>query len=70
VLGTTGGGKSTTIARFIQQAQAAKMAVILLDVEGEYTHLHEPTTNAAMLAALQERELEQSNFSVASVLSC
>jgi len=58
VLGTTGGGKSTTIARFIQQAQAANMAVILLDVEGEYTHLHERTTNADMLAALKERELE------------
>jgi DNA helicase HerA-like ATPase len=58
VLGTTGGGKSTTIARFIQQAQAAGMAVILLDVEGEYTHLHEATTNADMLAALQERDLK------------
>src|SRR5438552_2982900 len=58
VIGTTGGGKSTTIARFIQQGQAANMAVILLDVEGEYTHLHERTTNADMLAALQERELE------------
>src|SRR5207253_3024868 len=58
VLGTTGGGKSTTIARLVQQAQAANMAVILLDVEGEYTHLHEPTTNADMLAALQERELQ------------
>jgi len=29
VLGTTGGGKSTTIARLVQQAQAAGMAVIL-----------------------------------------
>ncbi len=34
------------------------MAVILLDVEGEYTHLHEPTTNADMLAALRERDLK------------
>ena len=33
VIGTTGGGKSTTIARFIQQAQAANMAVILLDLK-------------------------------------
>lgn len=62
VLGTTGGGKSTTIARFIQQAQAANMAVILLDVEGEYTHLHEPTTNADMLAALRERDLKSSGI--------
>ena len=58
VLGTTGGGKSTTIARLVQQAQAANMSVILLDVEGEYTHLHEPTTNKQMLSTLNERELE------------
>ena len=57
VLGTTGGGKSTTIARFVQQAQQAQMAVILLDVEGEYTHLHQPTTNTDMLSALKERHL-------------
>src|SRR5207302_3382676 len=55
ILGTTGGGKSTTVARLVQQAQAAGMAVILLDVEGEYTHLHEPTTNVDMIAALEER---------------
>src|SRR5207302_2063320 len=29
ILGTTGGGKSTTVARLVQQAQAAGMAVIL-----------------------------------------
>ncbi len=57
VLGTTGGGKSTTIARLVQQAQAAGVAVILLDVEGEYTHLHEPTDNARMLTGLAERGL-------------
>jgi DNA helicase HerA-like ATPase len=58
VLGTTGGGKSTTVARLIQQAQAANMAVILLDVEGEYVRLHEPTTNMDMLAGLRERDLK------------
>ena len=58
ILGTTGGGKSTTVARFIQQAQVANMAVILLDVEGEYTELHKPTTNGDMLAALSERKLQ------------
>jgi DNA helicase HerA-like ATPase len=57
VLGTTGGGKSTTVSGLIHQAQAAGMAVILLDVEGEYTHLHEPTDNAKMLEALAERGL-------------
>jgi DNA helicase HerA-like ATPase len=58
VLGTTGGGKSTTIARLIQQAQAAGMAVILLDVEGEYTFLHERTEDNHMLTRLNALELE------------
>jgi len=58
ILGTTGGGKSTTVAGLVQQAQAAGMAVILLDVEGEYTHLHEPTDNPRMIQALRERRLE------------
>jgi len=57
ILGTTGGGKSTTVARLVQQAQAAGMAVVLLDVEGEYTHLNEPTDDRTMLQALQERGL-------------
>jgi DNA helicase HerA-like ATPase len=58
VLGTTGGGKSTTVARLITQAQAAGMAVILLDVDGEYTYLHEPTDHKEMLTALTERGLK------------
>ncbi|MGH3085712.1 MAG: ATP-binding protein [Rubrobacteraceae bacterium] len=58
VLGTTGSGKSTTISGFVQQAQAADMAVVLLDVEGEYTFLHEPTEDPRMLSALKERGLE------------
>src|SRR5205085_8210203 len=58
ILGTTGGGKSTTVARLVQQAQAAGMAVILLDVEGEYTFVHEKTEDPHMLAGLEERHLE------------
>ncbi|MCM8748474.1 ATP-binding protein [Thermomicrobiaceae bacterium CFH 74404] len=58
ILGTTGGGKSTTVAQLVQQAQAAKMAVILLDVEGEYTCLHEKTDDPTMLASLEARGLE------------
>ncbi|HEX3151334.1 MAG TPA: ATP-binding protein [Gemmataceae bacterium] len=63
VLGTTGGGKSTTIARLVQQAQAANMAIVLLDVEGEYTHLHEPTSNQRMRAALAQQGLEPKGIS-------
>lgn len=57
VLGTTGGGKSTTVARLVQQAQEAAMAVVILDVEGEYTHLHEPTDDERMLSGLAARGL-------------
>lgn len=55
VLGTTGGGKSTTIGRLISQAQAADVAVVLLDTEGEYVQIGEPTDDAAMTAALERR---------------
>ena len=55
VLGTTGAGKTTTVSRMIQQAQAAGMAVILFDVEGEYTEMHKPADNPAALRALAER---------------
>ena len=53
VLGTTGGGKSTTIGRLISQAQAADVAVVLLDTEGEYVQMGEPTDDEAMVAALR-----------------
>ncbi len=55
ILGTTGGGKSTTVARLVQQAAATGCAVIVLDVEGEYTFLHEPTADPRMRAALERR---------------
>jgi hypothetical protein len=55
VLGTTGSGKSTTIAHLVQQAQATGMAVVLLDVEGEYTFLHKPTEDTRMLSGLAAR---------------
>lgn len=58
VLGTTGGGKSTTVSRLIDQAQRQGFAVILLDTEGEYTHLNETTEDPTMLA-LWERVGQQ-----------
>ncbi|MDB5306943.1 MAG: hypothetical protein JWO38_1145, partial [Gemmataceae bacterium] len=57
VLGTTGGGKSNTVAGLVKRATDAGMAVVLLDVEGEYTHLHEPTPDARMRKALAARGL-------------
>jgi len=58
ILGTTGGGKSTTVAGLIARARAEGMAVIVLDVEGEYTSLHEPTDHKPMLAGLRDRQLK------------
>lgn len=58
ILGTTGGGKSTTVSRLIGEAQKAGYAVMILDVEGEYTFLSEPTADATMLTALQKRGLQ------------
>ncbi|QSQ28045.1 ATP-binding protein [Pyxidicoccus parkwayensis] len=55
IIGTTGGGKSTTVATLIHRAQAAGIATIVFDVEGEYTHVDQPTDHAAMLEALKRR---------------
>jgi DNA helicase HerA-like ATPase len=67
VLGTTGGGKSNTIARLIQQAQQANLAVILLDVEGEYTRLNQMTQDEKMLATLRDRQLEAAGIPTGSM---
>lgn len=58
IMGTTGGGKSTTVSRLIAEAQANDYAVIVLDVEGEYTQIDQPTNDPRMLAALKERGLQ------------
>lgn len=55
ILGTTGGGKSTTVSRLIGEAARENYAVILLDTEGEYTEINEPTIDPTMLAALEAR---------------
>lgn len=55
IIGTTGGGKSTTVATLIHRAQNAGIATIVFDVEGEYTHIHQPTNHEAMLEALRRR---------------
>ncbi|MBO0697699.1 MAG: ATP-binding protein [Zavarzinella sp.] len=58
VLGTTGGGKSTTVAGLVKQAADAGWAVVLLDVDGEYTRLNEPTADPQMVKALAESGME------------
>ncbi len=55
ILGTTGGGKSTTVSGLIKNFQHAGVATILFDTEGEYTDIDQPTTSEAMLASLRQR---------------
>ena len=55
ILGTTGGGKSTTVSALVHKLQRANVATILIDTEGEYTQINEPTVNESMLTALQQR---------------
>ncbi|WP_083681350.1 ATP-binding protein [Archangium sp. Cb G35] len=56
IIGTTGGGKSTTVATLIHRAQKAGIATIVFDVEGEYTHVDKPTDDPAMGEALRRRK--------------
>jgi hypothetical protein len=57
ILGTTGGGKSTTVSGLVAKAQQQGMAIVLIDTEGEYCAIHEPTEDSAMLHALERRGL-------------
>ncbi len=56
ILGTTGGGKSTTVSGLVAEFQRAGLASVLIDTEGEYTQIYEPTDDPVMLAALGKRK--------------
>lgn len=58
ILGTTGGGKSTTVSGLIYSLQKAGIATVLIDTEGEYTMINEPTNDGKMIAALENRGLK------------
>lgn len=55
ILGTTGGGKSTTVSSLISGFQQAGIATIVIDTEGEYTEIYQPTSDRTMLTALEKR---------------
>lgn len=57
IIGTTGGGKSTTVSGMIAKLQESKAAVILFDTEGEYCAANEPTTDPHMIAALKRSDM-------------
>jgi uncharacterized protein len=53
VLGTTGGGKSTTVSGLVSEFQEAGIATILIDTEGEYTEIGLPAEDKAMVRLLE-----------------
>lgn len=53
VFGTIGSGKSNTTQVLMEEALRAGWAVAVVDVEGEYVRMNEPTTDKLMQAALR-----------------
>src|SRR5438094_3515121 len=52
IMGTTGGGKSTTVSGLIEQFSQAGIATVVLDIEGEYTEIGSPTEDKNMVRLL------------------
>ncbi|MES1224406.1 MAG: helicase HerA-like domain-containing protein, partial [Bacteroidota bacterium] len=57
ILGTTGGGKSTTVSGLIDQFQREGIATILIDTEGEYTQMDKATEVVNMKKLLERNGL-------------
>ena len=68
ILGTTGGGKSTTISGLMSQFQQKGIATIVIDTEGEYTHVGDPTTDPTMQKLLANRGLSATGIDNIRVL--
>jgi DNA helicase HerA-like ATPase len=61
ILGTTGGGKSTTVSGLVGKLGKSGVAVVVFDTEGEYTKIMEKAGGdemKEMLAALERRGIE------------
>lgn len=62
ILGTTGGGKSTTVSGIMSQYQSQDIATIVIDTEGEYTQVDRPTEDDNMKKLLKRREIPESGI--------
>jgi DNA helicase HerA-like ATPase len=67
ILGTTGGGKSTTVSCLIYEAQKVGSAVIIFDTEGEYCAINEETKEENMLAQAKRLGLKRSGVEQTSL---
>jgi DNA helicase HerA-like ATPase len=68
ILGTTGGGKSTTVSGLVSKAQQAGIAVILIDTEGEYCAIHEPAEEKGMVEALKRAGIKPAGIKNTQIL--
>jgi DNA helicase HerA-like ATPase len=68
VLGTTGGGKSTTVSGLIHEFQKAGIFTVVIDTEGEYTHINQPTDDLHMIQLLKRIEHQPEGVSELYVL--
>lgn len=68
ILGTTGGGKSTTVSGLVNQFQKNGIATILIDTEGEYTHMDHPSENPTMLKILERRGIKAEGIKETRIL--
>lgn len=55
IIGTTGGGKSTTVSGLMHHFQQSGIATVVIDTEGEYTRIDEPTDREEMIKLLAAR---------------
>lgn len=55
IFGTVGSGKSNTTQVIIEEAIKAGWAVIVIDVEGEYVRMNEPTSDHQLIPLLKEK---------------
>ncbi|WP_276348836.1 ATP-binding protein [Daejeonella sp. JGW-45] len=69
ILGTTGGGKSTTVSGLMAQFQQKNVATIVIDTEGEYTQVDRPAENANMKKILEKREIANQGIKNIKVFS-
>lgn len=53
VLGTTGGGKSTTVSGLIHQFHKANIFTLVIDTEGEYTQIDQQAEDVNMIRLLK-----------------
>ncbi len=69
IFGTVGAGKTNTAQVLIEEASRAGYAVVVLDVEGEYVEMDEPTTEKTLhgklaTLGLKPQGIEKKRFSV------